>query len=521
MTTFKSWLARCFPIGVGLFLTAVLSAADVEKKAPRPLVLADFENPASVKITPLEAQIVTATLGAGRALQITTQAAASWPGALIEPTGKSWDLSSFDAVQMDVENPQNIPVRVLLSINNPGADGERNNNTESVTVPPKAKAVLTVPFGMWHGNPGHQLDLKNIVSIKVFLDRPDGSHRLLVDNIRAVSFADRSKMDNIFVDEFFRQLKPAFGRGINLGNALEAPKEGDWGVVLKDVYFKNIADAGFDSVRIPVRWSAHAEQSPPYTIDPKFFQRVDWAIDQALKNHLIPVLNMHHYDEIFKNPDNHAERFIALWKQIAEHYKNYPDELVFELLNEPNTKLTADKWNRILTDTLKVIRPSNPLRQIVVGPVGWNAIKELPTLVLPEDDRRLIVTVHYYSPFHFTHQGASWAGEESKQWLGTKWTGSKAEQQAVVLDFDNAIAWAVEHRRPIYLGEFGSYNKADMDSRARWTKFVADEALKRKMGFAYWEFCASFGLFDPKNNQWIEPLKQAVMPNVPDSTTAK
>ena len=158
-----------------------------------------------------------------------------------------------------------------------------------------------------------------------------------------------------------------------------------------------------------------------------------------------------------------------------------------------------------------MIRPSNPQRQIVIGPVGWNGIGDLPTLELPEDDRRLVVTVHYYSPFQFTHQGAEWAGPEAQKWLGNKWTGTTSDRQAVMLDLDKAITWAVEHRRPIYLGEFGSYNKADMESRARWTAFVADEASKRKMGTAYWEFCSTFGLFDPQKNQWIEPLKKALL----------
>jgi endoglucanase len=301
-----------------------------------------------------------------------------------------------------------------------------------------------------------------------------------------------------------------FGRGINLGNALEAPNEGDWGIRLKEEYFERIAAAGFDSVRIPVRWSAHAAEAPPYTIDAKFFERVDWAVDQALKRKLLVVLNMHHYDGMMTDPAKHRERFIALWKQIAERYKDRPPTLAFELLNEPQNKLTADQWNRDLAAVLAVVRASNPTRDVVIGPVHWNAISDLGGLKLPEADRHLIVTVHYYNPFHFTHQGAEFV-PGAKQWLGEKWSGSKAEQQAIVRDFDTAAAWAVNHQRPLYLGEFGSYHKADMESRARWTRFMADEAIKRKMGFAYWEFCSGFGAYDPNKNAWIEPLKNALL----------
>ena len=71
------------------------------------------------------------------------------------------------------------------------------------------------------------------------------------------------------------------------------------------------------------------------------------------------------------------------------------------------------------------------------------------------------------------------------------------------------LAWAIEHRRQLYLGEFGVYNKADVDSRARWTRFVAHAALERKLGFAYWEFCSGFGACDPNSDTWIEPMKEA------------
>ena len=119
-------------------------------------------------------------------------------------------------------------------------------------------------------------------------------------------------------DSFFKQMKDCLGRGINLGNALEAPHEGDWGVTLKAEYFSKIKAAGFQNVRIPVRWSAHAASEAPFTIEPKFFAS-RLACRQA-SNRLVPVLNMHHFDEIYKDPDANRGRFVARWQQIAEHY---------------------------------------------------------------------------------------------------------------------------------------------------------------------------------------------------------
>jgi endoglucanase len=312
-------------------------------------------------------------------------------------------------------------------------------------------------------------------------------------------------------DPFFKELKDALGRGINLGNALESPREGDWGVALKAEYFRTIKAAGFHNVRIPVRWSAHAAREAPYTIEPKFLARVDWAVREALKNRLLPVVNMHNYDELCKDPDGNRVRFVAIWRQLAEHYRAFPPELILELFNEPNGKLDAAHWNPLLAETLRAVRQSNPAREVVVGPTTWNSIGDLDRLQLPERDRHLIVTVHYYNPFQFTHQGASWVGPQSQHWLGTRWTGSSAERKAVTSDFDKAIAWAVAHRRPIYLGEFGAFSRADMASRVRWTRFVAHAALERKMGFAYWEFCSGFGAYDPKSDTWIAPLKDALV----------
>lgn len=298
------------------------------------------------------------------------------------------------------------------------------------------------------------------------------------------------------------------GRGINFGNALEAPSEGEWGFRIEERYFDAIKQAGFDSIRVPVKWSIRAAKTAPYTIDPKFFERVDWVIENALKRDLNVVLNVHHYDEFYDHPDENAERFLALWRQIAPHYRDRSDRLYFELLNEPRNPLTPEKWNAMIPKALAVVRESNPNRMVIVGPGNWNNIDFLPKLELPKDDR-LIVTVHYYSPFHFTHQGAEWS-EGADKWLGTKW-GSAEDEAAVRRDLDKAADWGKQHGRPIYLGEFGAYSKADMVSRVKWTKFVRSEAEKRGMSWAYWEFGSGFGAYDPATDKWREPLKQALV----------
>jgi endoglucanase len=301
------------------------------------------------------------------------------------------------------------------------------------------------------------------------------------------------------------------GRGVNLGNALEAPREGEWGMTLDESYFRLIAGAGFDSVRIPIRWSAHARDEGPYTIAPEFFARVDWAVDQALANGLLPIVDLHHYEEMATNPGDHRERFLALWRQVAEHYRDAPPEVVFELMNEPNGAMTRTRWNDLIAAALPVIRESNPERAVIIGPVGWYGINELSGLVLPESDRHIIATVHYYSPFEFTHQGAEWV-DGSDVWLGTTWRGTEAQRAALSADLSRAAEWAVEHDRPLYLGEFGAYSKADMDSRARWTEHVARSAEALDISWGYWEFGAGFGVYDRALRRWNEALLRALIP---------
>jgi endoglucanase len=120
--------------------------------------------------------------------------------------------------------------------------------------------------------------------------------------------------------------------------------------------------------------------------------------------------------------------------------------------------------SEFLRDALGVIRRTNPSRTVVIGPVRYNAIDQLDKLKLPEDDRRIIVTVHYYKPMEFTHQGASWTSQRNK--VGVSW-GTESDREAVVHDFDKAHAWSKKERRPLYLGEFGAYDEGEMSARAR------------------------------------------------------
>jgi endoglucanase len=299
-------------------------------------------------------------------------------------------------------------------------------------------------------------------------------------------------------------------RGINLGNMLEAPREGEWGLTVWEEYFDLIQEAGFDFVRLPVRWSTHAKGSAPYTLDPVFLARVDEVIHWALERDLAIIVDFHHYEEIMPDPLGNEERYLIIWKQLAEHYQEYPSDVLFELLNEPNGQLDASLWNQFALDALEIIRETNPSRDVVIGPVNWNAYDRLSTLDLPEDEH-LIVTFHYYLPFPFTHQGADWV-QGSDPWLGTTWDATDGEKAEITRHFDSVADWAQRHKVRILLGEFGAYSEADMPSRVRWTEFVRSEAERHGFAWSYWEFASGFGIYDPEAKVWREDLLKALIP---------
>src|SRR5262249_38725835 len=213
------------------------------------------------------------------------------------------------------------------------------------------------------------------------------------------------------------------------------------------------------------------------------------------------IINVHHYYEMDSDPNQHFPRLLGLWKQIAVHFRSRPAQVIFELLNEPHDKLSDEVWSPMIAQLLKVIRETNQDRAIIVGPAPRNGSDGLENLNLPAEDRRLIITFHYYNPFHFTHQAAVWVND-SEKWKGETWRGTQAQAAALAMDFDKAAGLGRFHGRPLFLGEFGSYQEADMKSRIHWTRAVRQAASQRRIAACYWEFGAGFGLFDPKANRW-------------------
>lgn len=308
----------------------------------------------------------------------------------------------------------------------------------------------------------------------------------------------------------------ALGRGVNLGNMLDAPREGDWGVRLQPAYIDQIADA-FRTVRVPVRWSNHAATTADATLDEAFARRVDEVVDASLAKGLYVILDLHHYSQLAGSPlhPNEKEvdpavldtRLINMWRQIAQRYANRPPRLLFELLNEPHGRLNGEVWNALAPKVLAAVRASNPTRTVLIGPGEWNNPNELKRLRVPPD-RNIIVAIHNFEPFSFTHQGVEHLAKPPP--TGTRCCDA-AQRRAIAEPLDTALQWSRVHGYPLHLGEFGSYEKADLASREAYTRIVRDEAERRGIPWAVWEFASSFGVWSPAEGDWIAPLRRALL----------
>ncbi len=231
------------------------------------------------------------------------------------------------------------------------------------------------------------------------------------------------------------------GRGINLNGLLDN-NSGDLHLYkipdqpIKPEYIKMIAEAGFNSVRLPVTWSVHSSKTSPYTIEPAFFSRVDSIVNNCLQNGLAVSIDLHYYPYINMSEgdssvsfDDNIKRFYSLWEQISKHYKNYPPQLYFDLLNEPNMEVGVSLYNELIAKSIKLIRKTNPTRTLIVGTPNLGQSWTIGLLDLPGDDWNLIVQMHYYLPHLFTHQGLAYAQAAASK--GMPWLGTPEEKKPI------------------------------------------------------------------------------------------
>ncbi|MBM7661702.1 endoglucanase [Bacillus mesophilus] len=307
------------------------------------------------------------------------------------------------------------------------------------------------------------------------------------------------------------QEKPSFVplRSINIGNALDAPKDIQWDVEMKKEYFSLIQEAGFNAVRLPIRFSDYAKESVDYKLDEEFMDEIDLYIEEALKHDLRIILDLHHFEEIMLHPEDNHELFLSIWEQLSTRYQDYSDDVIFELLNEPKENLNGEQWNQYIKDALAIIRQTNPSRKVIVGPGHYNSLDYLKALELPEDPH-LIVTFHYYEPNDFAFQGNPYhQGFEDLH--GIEWNAEDEEVDYIKRRFTIVKEWADARNLPVYLGEFGINKEAPYESRIRWTAIVRQQAEEHGFSWGYWELASSFGIYDPKTGEWDQRMLDALL----------
>lgn len=286
-------------------------------------------------------------------------------------------------------------------------------------------------------------------------------------------------------------------RCVNLGNVLDAPFEGAWAPAISTFDLDWIAGAGFDTIRLPVRFGAHWNGK----IWPGFIARVEQVIGQAHDRGLTVILDLHHFDQLMGDPETYEPVFIAIWNELAQRLAGHGDNLIFELLNEPRYKMTTRRAVSLYQRVLPIIREANPDRWIILG--GGNMSNRDEIRKLPNFGTRVAFTFHYYDPLPFTHQQSNWTAETFPP---ADW-GNADEIAQVTADIANAANPDVS----ILLGEFGVVREAGTASRNLWIETVRRAAEENGISWCYWAYGAGFDLRDFGGYEWYPGLYAALM----------
>lgn len=299
----------------------------------------------------------------------------------------------------------------------------------------------------------------------------------------------------------------------------------------------DIAKASFKTVRIPVCFGAWASISKPYRWEtPEYLAAPDSLVRWALANNLTAIIDLHHveFDGSVPGADS-VDRVVWLWQQIAERYKNTdPERVLFELRNEPHD-ITAPAWRSQATRLIQAVRAIAPNHTLIVGFHDWNG-RDAMTRSEPFADPNIIYTFHFYDPFIFTHQGATWAGagvsdlkgvpfpanastrinvpaSSKGTWIEGAITGyaSEATYDVIYQRLQAAKDWSITKNAPLFLGEFGSYNlNADADSRCRHAEAIYVALGRLKIPSAWWEWDGGFSMFQKGTTQIMPCMQDAL-----------
>ncbi|MEN6575557.1 MAG: glycoside hydrolase family 5 protein [Phycisphaerales bacterium] len=339
-----------------------------------------------------------------------------------------------------------------------------------------------------------------------------------------------------------------FHRGVNLTGWLQAgsAREIPFTQFTKQDFI-NIKSLGCDVIRLPINLHFMTDGDPNYTIDPLFFYFLDQVVDwcEELQIHLI--LDNHTFDVDASTDVNANMVLVPVWTQMAEHYKDRSAYLYYEVLNEPHG-ITDSRWAQIQKEVIVAIRAVDPTHAIVITGAGWGSYNNLKYVPVYRYDN-LIYTFHFYDPFMFTHQGASWTDPSMEPLAGVpfpygagpmpacpeelKGTWIDSSLAAYPSDgtvdhvkelIDIAVAFRDQRQTRIFCGEFGVYRRnSDNDQRVYWYEIVREYLEEKGIPWTIWDYQGGFGLFNAGSNELFEhdlnvPMVEALGLTAPEQT---
>ncbi len=329
----------------------------------------------------------------------------------------------------------------------------------------------------------------------------------------------------------------ALRHGVNLSDWLRQPGDGpvfsrerfEAGITTRDL--ASIRAMGFDHVRLcvnpaPLFRPREAERLPPDSL-----KVVDAAIQMVLDAGLAVDLDLQP-DEAFKRQllnDTFVEQFADFWRALAQHYSSTdPDRLFFEVINEPELG-DPYRWYGVESRLAAAIREGAPRHTIIATGAHFSDDDDL-LFLQPLRDANVIYAFHFYQPFLFTHQGATWAEYFWHFLEGVPYPASRDGAQRAAsrvpdplhrlaverygeshwdasrIDFEigQVAAWADRWKVPVICNEFGVYKAAaDPGDRVAWIRDVRTSLEKHGIGWALWDYDGSFGLVTKQDGRTL------------------
>ena len=337
-----------------------------------------------------------------------------------------------------------------------------------------------------------------------------------------------------------------FHRGVNLTNwfqASDARKIQFRKFTKKD--FADIKSLGCDVIRLPINLHGMTAGAPDYIIDPLLFSFLDSAVNWAEELQLYLLIDNHSFDPVASTSPDINLTLNKVWPQIAEHYKNRSNYIIYEILNEPHG-ISNQLWGDIQQQAINAIRSKDTRHKIIVGPSGYNSYNDLAQMPV-YTDANLIYTFHFYDPFLFTHQGASWTSPSMVPLSGVpfpynagsmptcpsslvgSWIESSLNNYSVdgtVAKVKSLIDIAVNFKNArnidIFCGEFGVYiPNSNTSDRSFWYRTVKDYLGLKGIPWTIWDYKGGFGIFTKGSGEVFEsdlnvPLLEALGFTVPE-----